>query len=237
MSTLSVTSINTANGTTDLTLGTGNTSAGDIVIPSSGGLVLAANSTTNTMVISGANVGIGTASPAATLDVNGPAKVNGSITVSANNITGGGIILSDDGDIVDLNDGFASIRFSNGVKIYSANKSGSGVITLSNTGSATLNSNTLTLGTSSISANGYSRLPNGLLFQWGTSASVAQDSSTTVTFPVAFTTLYSVTFTGRQAINTTSGGSDTVSASNTTTFTIAHGADGTSTFYWMAIGV
>lgn len=36
MSTLSVTTINTANGTTDLTFGTGNTSAGKITIPASG---------------------------------------------------------------------------------------------------------------------------------------------------------------------------------------------------------
>lgn len=36
MSTLTVTSINTANGTTDLTFGTGNAAAGKITIPASG---------------------------------------------------------------------------------------------------------------------------------------------------------------------------------------------------------
>lgn len=41
MSTLSVTTINTANATTDLTLATGNNSAGKIVIPSSGSAIKA----------------------------------------------------------------------------------------------------------------------------------------------------------------------------------------------------
>lgn len=50
MSTLSVTTINTANGTTDLTFGTGNTSAGKIVVNSVGGLVLYQNSSSNSFV-------------------------------------------------------------------------------------------------------------------------------------------------------------------------------------------
>lgn len=98
-------------------------------------------------------------------------------------------------------------------------------------------SNTFNLGISSLGTNGYSRLPNGLILQWGVSGSIGQDSSGSVTFPIAFTTLYCITITGRQGINTTSGGSDTISTQSTTGFTIAHGADGTSTFYWMAIGV
>jgi len=50
MSTLTVTTINTANGSTDLTFGTGNTSAGKIVINSGGGLVLYQNSSSNSFV-------------------------------------------------------------------------------------------------------------------------------------------------------------------------------------------
>jgi hypothetical protein len=111
------------------------------------------------------------------------------------------------------------------------------LLNVTSTGVSTFSSNTVNIGTSSIAANGYSRLPNGLLIQWGTSASVAQDSSVAVTFPIAFTTLYSITITNRQAINTGSSGIDSISVSSTTGFTIAHGADGTSTFYWMALGV
>lgn len=81
MSTLSVTNINSPTGTTDLTLLTGNAAAGDIVLLSGGGLVLAANSTQNTVVINTSvvsvssnlsvndNVGVGTSSPAQKMHV------------------------------------------------------------------------------------------------------------------------------------------------------------------------
>lgn len=73
--------------------------------------------------------------------ITGSTTINKSLTVSADNTTGGGIILSDDGDIVDLNDGYCSMRFSLGTRIYSGNKSGSAVITLGNDGSISLNGN------------------------------------------------------------------------------------------------
>lgn len=98
-------------------------------------------------------------------------------------------------------------------------------------------SNILNLGTSSLGTNGYTRLPNGLILQWGTSGSIGQDSSGSVTFPIAFTTLYCVTITPRASTNTGGGGADNITASSTTGFTISHGADGTATFYWMALGI
>lgn len=51
MSTLTVTSINTTNATTDLTLSTGNTSSGRVVVRSGEGLSLSANSTQNSIII------------------------------------------------------------------------------------------------------------------------------------------------------------------------------------------
>jgi hypothetical protein len=65
----------------------------------------------------------------------------GSIKVSSNNTTGGGIVLADDGDIVDLNDGYASMRFSNGVRVFSANGSGSVRHTLHSNGTFTSTGN------------------------------------------------------------------------------------------------
>ena len=65
----------------------------------------------------------------------------GSIRVSTNNATGGGIVLADDGDIVDLNDGYASMRFSYGVRIYSANGGGSVRHTLHSNGDFTASGN------------------------------------------------------------------------------------------------
>ena len=62
------------------------------------------------------------------------ATFTNSITVSSGNTTGNGIILADDGDIVDLNDAFCSMRFSSGVRIFSANRGGSAVIKLGSGG-------------------------------------------------------------------------------------------------------
>ena len=108
------------------------------------------------------NVGIATASPNATLAVSGTANISGNvviggtsatfantITVSVNNTTGGGIILADDGDIVDLNDGYCSMRFSTGVKVYSGNRTGSARILLGSDGAITANSNITAYGNAS----------------------------------------------------------------------------------------
>lgn len=58
-----------------------------------------------------------------------------SLTVNTNNTFGSGIILSDDGDMVDLNDGYCSMRFTSGVRVYSGNRSGTPTITLNSGGS------------------------------------------------------------------------------------------------------
>ena len=63
-----------------------------------------------------------------------PVVFTESIQISLNNTTGGGIIFADDGDIVDLNDFYCSFRFVSGVRIYSAARSGSPVITLGSSG-------------------------------------------------------------------------------------------------------
>ena len=65
--------------------------------------------------------------------------VNQNLTVNAAGTTGQGIILSDDGDIVDNNDGAATFRFTGGVKINNANGSAGTTtkITLANSGNIT----------------------------------------------------------------------------------------------------
>ena len=68
------------------------------------------------------------------------ARFYGGIHVSVGNVTGSGIILADDGDIVDLNDGYAAMRFSNGVRIHSGNRTGGAVITLGSNGIGIANS-------------------------------------------------------------------------------------------------
>ncbi|WP_412465584.1 hypothetical protein [Pedobacter sp. KLB.chiD] len=78
------------------------------------------------------NIGIGNQDPAFKLDVAGHIRSSGTLYVSANNATGGGIKLADDGDIVDLNDSWATHRFSYGIRINDANSGGVPVIQLSN---------------------------------------------------------------------------------------------------------
>jgi hypothetical protein len=61
-------------------------------------------------------------------------SLSGNLTVSTGNTTGGGIILADDGDIVDLNDGYCAMRFSSGVRVHAGNRTGAAVIKLGNGG-------------------------------------------------------------------------------------------------------
>jgi hypothetical protein len=82
------------------------------------------------------------------LDLNSTAAdamvISGGIHISRDNVTGNGIILADDGDIVDLNDAYCSMRFSYGVRIFSANRGGTAVHTLHSDGNAYFNTSAQT---------------------------------------------------------------------------------------------
>jgi len=74
--------------------------------------------------------------PASTSNISN-LHLDGYIHVSRSNTTGNGIILADDGDIVDLNDGYCAMRFSYGVRVHSANRGGGAVHTLHSNGTFT----------------------------------------------------------------------------------------------------
>lgn len=83
----------------------------------------------------------------------------------------------------------------------------------------------------SIGANGYQKLPNGLIIQWGSAS--ANTTGVGVTFPIAFTTAcYCV-----QANNTnqTNPPAPSCSSISTTGFT-ATVSSGSPGFTWLAIG-
>ena len=143
----------------------------------------------------------------------GNQSVTGSLTINTDNTTGGGLVLSDDGDIVDLNDGYASMRFASGVAIYSGNKTGTSAIRLKNTGVIEAagdifsNSNkVLTLADftgidkSLLTQNGFTVLPNGLIIQWGSVPSTSGETTSSVTFPLTFNQVFSCVAT---SINST----------------------------------
>lgn len=82
MSTLTVTTINTANGSTDLTFGTGNTSGGKITIPASG----ASMYFTGGFKVTSNNAGIVTSGTVTLNEANGNYQyltANGAFTLNA----------------------------------------------------------------------------------------------------------------------------------------------------------
>lgn len=142
------------------------------------------------------------------LSWSGNQSIRGSLTVNSDNTTGGGIILSDDGDIVDLNDGYASMRFASGVNIYSGNKTGTSAIRLKNTGDIEATGSVYSGGNrllsladftgidkSLLTSNGFTVLPNGLIIQWGSVGATFSETWNSVTFPLTFNQVFAVTAT------------------------------------------
>jgi hypothetical protein len=86
-------------------------------------------------------------------------------------------------------------------------------------------------------ANGYTFIPGGLVLQWGSTTAVQNSSSTTVTFPIAFTAnVFSVQLT----VQTDDNSTIRLSLLNTPTLTQFTTSQTSSThftkLYWMAIG-
>ena len=87
---------------------------------------------------------------AITLDGSaGTISTRGGIHISTANGTGNGLILADDGDIVDLNDGFCAMRFSNGVRVHSGNRTGGAVVSLTSGGAVIASGNITAFGSPS----------------------------------------------------------------------------------------
>jgi len=89
----------------------------------------------------------------------------------------------------------------------------------------------------SLGANGYQKLPGGLIMQWGTTGNISPNNSVAVTFPIAFpNAVYSVTI-GTNVSNPAADSGCNVSNRTTTGFTAGNG-DNANTFTcsYMAIG-
>jgi hypothetical protein len=111
-----------------------------------------------------------------------------------------------------------------------------GLSTLANVSVSVVNitSNSLTLGLSNVQANnGYSRLPNGLLLQWGNA--LCNSTKGNVTFTVPFTTVYQGIVSGN---STTANTLPVVSSINTTVIVLRSANVGTGVSgSWLVIGV
>lgn len=85
-------------------------------------------------------------------------------------------------------------------------------------------------------AKGYTYLPNGLLFQWGTTSVAGADSTVSDTFAITFpNAVYSVTYA--PTAGTIAGqGSQGIQSLTTSGFDFYNGTDAPTAARWMAIG-
>jgi hypothetical protein len=174
MSSLTTTSVITANNQTNLTLRTGNAFGPSVVIGQNNGVVLRANTTANVVTIN--TTSVSTNLPIISnnnLTVTGQTSLN---TVSINNISITNSLTVNNTVSVDNT---ISTRTLSSNNIVSNNATFNANVVANNMTVSSMN-----VGTSSISANGFSRLPNGLLLQWGSVA--ATTANTTVTFSTPF---------------------------------------------------
>lgn len=87
-------------------------------------------------------------------------------------------------------------------------------------------------------ANGYYKLPSGIIEQWGVSSSIAPGSSATVTFPIAFvSSCFNIIIT-RDGSNTNTQASDYVDNISATQFDLHNqNPSSSNAFFWRAVGV
>lgn len=89
----------------------------------------------------------------------------------------------------------------------------------------------------SVASNGYTRLPGGLILQWGV-GTATNTADTTITFPTAFAvTPYAVVATGIHNVgNPASSGVNPECAIVSVSTFVARNTAGFDGFYWIAIG-
>ena len=180
------------------------------------------------------------------LDIFGTAAV-GSASVNTTVLLIGNTTVNASMSLTTLALATASVNSSISVNSTAINLGNSTVNATANStritiASANLTTNTLLLGTgttgSSVGstnyANGFTRLPNELLYQFGYIAAVNSTANVT-TFSsvggVAFTNLFSVSATSTNAANYVA-----VSAANATTITLQANNSTNTGVYWTAIG-
>lgn len=93
----------------------------------------------------------------------------------------------------------------------------------------------------SLTTNGYQELPGGLIIQWGTSTTISNGGSETITFPKAFTTsVFQIQRSENRNSGYTGGSESWLTSITTTSFVLNHrGFDtytGSMSYYWFAIG-
>lgn len=90
----------------------------------------------------------------------------------------------------------------------------------------------------SLAASGYQKLPGGLIFQWGTTASIASSvSSGTITFPIAFPNdcVY-LNFIGTSVATSGANTDLSITTKTTSNFSFLNAYLNAAAFNWLAVG-
>ena len=88
-----------------------------------------------------------------------------------------------------------------------------------------------------LSANGYQKLPSGLIIQWGITGSLGSAGTLAVTLPIAFpTACLNVQVQRASAVAGTTQGAVNATITSNSQITIRNGSADTLTPHWMAIG-
>jgi hypothetical protein len=89
----------------------------------------------------------------------------------------------------------------------------------------------------SLTTNGYQKLPSGLIMQWGTTPSIANDGNYAVTFPIAFpTACVTVQVCGKLGRTTAGAGYSIGTGNYTTTGVTIYNDETAQTTSWFAVG-
>lgn len=88
--------------------------------------------------------------------------------------------------------------------------------------------------TTSLTQNGYQKLPGGLIMQWGYNS--AGGNQPTVTFPIAFPTACLNIMLTREALADSSGVDFAPAAASTLNTTSVLVSNANGPFYWLALG-
>ena len=134
--------------------------------------------------------------------------------------------------------GSANLTFNGTALTAQLSSSSTATTQSSGTNSTAIATTAFAYGTLSAASAGYQKLPSGLIIQWGTN-SIADGGNPTITFPIAFTTLYVITtgmMTNNFTANQFANGWNMVSFS-ASNFVPKSFTNGTNTLGWVAIGV
>lgn len=123
----------------NLTISSGNTKGSGLHLADDGSIVDNNDGYATMRFIKGIRVTNGRDSDTVVHELDNTGNINssGNLRLSTGNVRGGGLYLADDGSIVDNNDGYATMRFTKGIRVTNGRDTDTVVHELDNTGNIT----------------------------------------------------------------------------------------------------